>query len=140
MFFLRVKLEHFPQRLPVASGPATSIQRKVLVVDDNVDAVESLALMLREMGHEVDFAYDGRSGVELCRRMRPHIVLLDLAMPGMSGHDAAKEIRRFLGAGVRIIAVTGYGQEQHRRRSLEAGFDQHFVKPLDPDLLKRLTG
>ncbi|HEV3008044.1 MAG TPA: response regulator, partial [Burkholderiales bacterium] len=73
----------------------------MLVVDDNVDAVDSLALMLQALGHEVDVAYDGPSGVELCRRMRPHIVLLDLAMPGMSGHDAAREIRRLLGAGVR---------------------------------------
>jgi len=72
--------------------------------------------------------------------MRPDIVLLDIAMPEMSGYEAAREIRRLLGAGVRIIAVTGYGQDEDRGRLLEPGFDQHLVKPLDPDLLKRLTG
>jgi DNA-binding response OmpR family regulator len=112
----------------------------VLIVDDNVDAADSLALALRAMGHEVDVAHDGRSGVEMSRRTRPDIVLLDLVMPQMSGYDAAREIRRFLGAGVRIIAVTGYGRDEDRRRSLESNFDQHIVKPLDPDLLKRLAG
>jgi len=115
-------------------------QRKVLIVDDNVDAADSLALMLRAMGHEVEVAHDGRSGVEISRRTRPEIVLLDIAMPEMSGYEAAREIRRFLGAGVRIIAVSGYGQDQNRCRSPEPGFDQHLVKPVDPDLLKRLTG
>jgi len=115
-------------------------QRKVLIVDDNVDAADSLALMLRAMGHEVEVAHDGRAGVEMSRRTRPDIVLLDIAMPGMSGYEAAKEIRQFLGAGVRIIAVTGYGRHEGRRQPLEPGFDQHIVKPLDPDLLKRLTG
>jgi len=117
-----------------------SIQRKVLIVDDDVDAADSLALILRAMGHQVDVAHDGRSGVEISRRMRPDIVLLDIAMPQMSGYDAAREIRRFLGPDVRMVAVTGYGQYEDRRRSLEAGFDQHIIKPLDPDCLKRLTG
>ncbi|HEV3008019.1 MAG TPA: response regulator [Burkholderiales bacterium] len=112
----------------------------MLIVDDDVDAADSVALMLRAMGHEVEVAHDGRSGIETSRITRPDVVLLDIAMPEMTGYDAAREIRRFLGAGVRIIAVTGYGQDEDRRRSLEAGFDQHIVKPLDPDLLKRLTG
>lgn len=113
---------------------------KVLIVDDDVDAGDCLALALGAMGHEVDVAHDGRSGVEMSRRMRPDIVLLDIAMPEMSGYEAAREIRRFLGAGVRIIAVTGYAQDEDRLRLLEPSFDQHLVKPLDPDLLKRLTG
>lgn len=126
--------------VPGRTTPAMSIQRKVLIVDDNVDAADSLALILRAMGHQVDVAHDGRSGVEISRRMRPDIVLLDIAMPQMSGYDAAREIRRFLGPDVRIVAVTGYGQHEDRRRSLEAGFDQLIIKPLDPDFLKSLTG
>lgn len=126
--------------VPERTTPAISIQRKVLIVDDNVDAADALALILRGMGHQVDVAHDGRSGVEISRRMRPDIVLLDIAMPQMSGYDAASEIRRFLGPDVRIVAVTGYGQYEDRRRSLEAGFDQHIIKPLDPDFLKSLTG
>jgi CheY-like chemotaxis protein len=119
---------------------AMSMRKKVLVVDDDVDAADSLVLILRAMGHEVEVARGGRSGVEISRRMRPDIVLLDIAMPQMSGYDAAREMRRFLGPDVRIVAVTGYGQDHDGRQSLEADFDQRITKPLDPDLLKRLTG
>ena len=120
--------------------PAKSIQRRVLIVDDNRDVADSLAALLRQMGHEVHVAHDGPTGLQTSVRVRPHIVLLDIAMPGMSGIDLAKEMRQTLGPEVRIVAVTGYGSDQDRRQSLEAGFDQHLVKPVDPAFLKGLIG
>jgi CheY-like chemotaxis protein len=117
-----------------------AIQRRVLIIDDNQDVAEPLALLLRDMGHQVHAAQGGRAGLEIARRVRPDIVLLDIAMPDMSGYEVAKELRQFLGASVRIVAVTGYGQDEDRRLSLEAGFDQHLVKPVDAEFLKSLTG
>ena len=120
-------------------APAKAIQKRVLIVDDNADAADTLALLLRQMGHQVHVAREGRTALAISRRVRPDIVLLDIAMPDMSGYDVAREMRLFLGAGVRIVALTGYGQDEDRRRSLEAGFDQHLVKPLDPAFLKSLS-
>lgn len=120
--------------------PPKSIQRRVLIVDDSVDAAETLAALLRDMGHQVHVAHDGRTGMQISAKVRPHIVLLDIAMPGMSGFDLAREMRQALGPEVRIVAVTAYGSDEDRRQSLEAGFDQHLIKPLDPRFLKSLIG
>lgn len=120
--------------------PAKSIQRRVLIVDDNRDAAGSLAALLQQMGHEVHVAHDGRVGMELAYRMRPHVVLMDIAMPGMSGIELGREMRQALGPEVRIVAVTGYGSDEDRRQSLEAGFDQHLIKPVDPAFLRGLLG
>ena len=121
-------------------APAKLIQRRVLIVDDNQDVADSLAVILRQMGHQVHVAHDGRAGMQLAFRMRPHIVLMDIAMPGMSGLELVGEMRQALGPEVRIVAVTGYGSDEDRRQSLEAGFDQHLVKPVDPAFLRGLIG
>lgn len=120
--------------------PARPLQRQVLIVDDNIDGTESLALLLRQMGHRVHVAHDGRAGIEICLSVRPDIALLDIALPDMSGHEVAREMRRMLGPEVRIVALTGYASDEDRRQSLEAGFDQHLIKPLDVPFLKGLIG
>lgn len=122
-------------------GPRTPPnQRRVLVVDDNVDAARSLQLLLSHLGHQVDVAFDGPSALHAARKAAPDIVLLDLTMPGMSGHDVARQLRQFLGNAVRLVALTGFGSEDDRRLAMEAGFDQHIVKPIDIAVLKSLTG
>jgi CheY-like chemotaxis protein len=116
------------------------LQRRILVVDDNVDAATSLALLLRGMGHEVFVAHDGRAALADLSRIRPDIALLDIAMPDMSGYELARQIRSRAGAAVRIVALTGFGLAEDRARAIEAGFDQHIVKPADPAFLKSLLG
>jgi CheY-like chemotaxis protein len=102
------------------------------VVDDNVDAAESLALALRLTGHDVRVAHDGPAALEAARDTRPDVVLLDLGMPVMDGFEVARQLRREPGLeGVRLVALTGWGQEEDRRRTRAAGFDEHLVKPVD---------
>jgi signal transduction histidine kinase len=121
----------------VAPGPAAA--RRVLIVDDNVDAAESLALVLRLLGHEVRTAYDGRAGLAAARQFRPEVMLLDIGLPGLSGYEVARELRREPEFGRTLLAaMTGYGQEEDRRRSRESGFDHHLVKPVDPAALEGL--
>ena len=113
---------------------------KVLVVDDNHDAAESLSMLLQLKGHEVRMAYDGENAVQLAADFRPHTVLLDLGMPKMNGYDACRRIRDHeWGAQMTLIAVTGWGQEEDRRKSTDAGFDGHLVKPVDPEALDELS-
>lgn len=124
-----------------ARKPARApVQRRILVVDDNVDAANSLALLLRGMGHEVFVAHDGRAALADLSRIRPDIALLDIAMPDMSGYELARQIRSRAGAAMRIVALSGFGLAEDRARALEAGFDQHMVKPADPAFLKSLLG
>jgi CheY-like chemotaxis protein len=111
----------------------------VLVVDDNRDSAETLTLLVRRMGHEVATAYDGLDAVERAASFQPEIVLLDIGLPRLNGYDAARRIRERVPRGaITLIAVTGWGQDQDRRRSKEAGFDFHVVKPVDPDDLETL--
>jgi CheY-like chemotaxis protein len=113
--------------------------RRVLIVDDNPDAAESAALLLGMLGHEVETAGDGPSALEAVRTFRPEVVLLDIGLPGMSGYDVARALRaRPENRALSLVAVTGYGQDEDRRRSAEAGFDRHLVKPVDPTALARL--
>ena len=120
-------------------GRAT-VQKRVLVVDDNVDAANSLAALLRAMGHEVFVAHEGRAALEDLSRIRPDMALLDIAMPDMSGYDLAREIRHRMGPAIRIVALSGFGLPEDRARALEAGFDQHMIKPADLAFLKSLLG
>ena len=111
----------------------TSVQRlRILVIDDNRDAADTLALLLELAGHEVRTAYDGDSGVATARTRLPHAVFCDIGMPGMSGHEVAATLRA---GGVHptaaLIAVTGWGAEDDRRKAQDAGFDFHLVKPVD---------
>jgi PAS domain S-box-containing protein len=105
--------------------------RRILVADDNVDAAECLADALRLMGHEVRAVHDGMSAVEVTNEHQPELVFLDLGMPKVDGYEAARRIRAALGQHVFIVAVTGWGQEEDLRRSQNAGFDRHLIKPVD---------
>ena len=111
---------------PAATG------RRILVVDDNLDSAESLALLLGLQGHEVSTATDGPAAVTAARSFRPEIVFLDIGLPRMDGYEVARRMRTEPGlTGVTLIAMTGYGREEDVRRALESGFDRHLVKPLD---------
>lgn len=114
--------------------------RRVLVADDNPDTVDMMHLMLTLGGHTVAVAGDGLRAVELAATFDPHIALLDIEMPRMDGYEAATRIRARLGARVVLVALTGWGQDDDKRRSREAGFDHHLTKPPDPTLLDRLIG
>jgi phosphotransferase system HPr (HPr) family protein len=103
----------------------------ILVVDDNRDAADTLALLLTFYGHSVQIAFDGHQAIEIARRQRPNYVLLDLGMPGVDGYQVAAWLRHELAGPVVIIAITGYGREVDRRRALAAGFDHFFLKPID---------
>jgi PAS domain S-box-containing protein len=123
--------------------PVADIQqaapRRVLVVDDNKDAADSMASLLRMQHHVVQTAYSGPAALGAARVFRPEIVFLDIGLPGMDGFEIARRLRQFPETrGSRLIALTGYGQAEDRRRSEEAGFDQHCVKPLDPRALAAL--
>jgi CheY-like chemotaxis protein len=119
--------------------PAQPPPRRILAVDDNKDAVESLALLLTMMGHEVRVAYEGFTAMDAARTYEPEVVLLDIGLPGMDGYQVARWLRRQPAlAKVLLIAVTGYSQPEDRRRSREAGFDYHMAKPVDLDVLERL--
>ncbi len=125
----------------VAAAPARSpaARRRVLVVDDNVDALESLALLLRIDGHEVCTAADGHAAVAAAERFAPEVVLLDLGLPGLDGYAAATALRRLPGGGdIFLAAVTGYGQPDDVARSHAAGIDLHLVKPVEPDRIREL--
>jgi signal transduction histidine kinase/ActR/RegA family two-component response regulator len=111
----------------------------VLVVDDNRDVAESTAVLLRLVGCEVHVAHDGEEALRLVPRVRPDAVLLDIGLPRMNGYEVAERIRSDPeNRNILIIAVSGYGQQEHRLRSKQAGFDQHVVKPIDPSVLSGL--
>ena len=134
----------FVVRLPVVPTPAPSAAvaaatatqsggpLRVLVVDDNVDAAEMLALLLQASGHDVRMAHDGLATMQAALEYRPNVVLLDIGLPGMDGFEVAKQLRKQAALGdVVLVALTGYGEAVARQRSLEAGFDHHLVKPAD---------
>ena len=117
----------------------TEASRRILVVDDNRDSAESLAVLLQLSGHEVRAVYDGAKALKMGGTFRPEIVILDLGMPKMSGYEAARAIRgQDWGQGIYLIALTGWGQESDRRRTQAAGFDAHLTKPLNYDALKNI--
>jgi CheY-like chemotaxis protein len=112
--------------------------RRVLVVDDNVDAATGLSALLQSLGHETCVAYDGVEALRSAVEFRPDIVLLDIGMPGLDGYEVARRLRVLKrDRPLRIIAVTGWGKESDRQRSQEAGFDVHLVKPVDRHVLLR---
>jgi PAS domain S-box-containing protein len=117
----------------------TPVTRRILVVDDNWDSAESLVMFLRMMGNNVHTAHDGLEAVEVAATLRPDVVLLDIGLPRLNGYEAARRIREKFGAGeIVLVAVTGWGQDEDRRRSKEAGFDYHLTKPVDFDALQKL--
>jgi PAS domain S-box-containing protein len=144
----------FTVRLPVArpvSGGeperrearflAAPVRRRILVVDDNEDSAMSMALLLTGMGNETRTAHEGLEALEVGATFLPEIILLDIGMPRLNGYETARRIREQpWGQSVKLVAVTGWGQEADRRRSQEAGFDHHLVKPVDPAALSKLLG
>jgi CheY-like chemotaxis protein len=119
-----------------AQGGKATRKRRILVVDDNVDAAESLAMLLRQAGHEVRVAYDGPATLDAVDADPPDIVFLDIGMPVMNGYEVAEQIRQHPGLKrLQLVALTGWGQDEDRHRSKEAGFDQHLVKPVEPQAL-----
>ena len=113
--------------------------RRILVADDNRDAALSLAMLLNMLGNETQTAYDGMEAVEKAASFHPDLILLDIGMPKLNGLEAARRIRQeSWGKSVLLVALTGWGQEQDKQRSQEAGFDYHLVKPVDPDALEQL--
>jgi CheY-like chemotaxis protein len=114
-------------------------RRRILVVDDNQDSADTLAKLLHIMGNEVSTAYDGLGAVEAATAFRPNLVLLDIGLPKLNGYDAARRIQDQRGGDeIVLVALTGWGQEHDRRRSKEAGFDQHMTKPVEYETLKKL--
>jgi signal transduction histidine kinase/ActR/RegA family two-component response regulator len=146
------KGSEFMIRLPATARPDTpSLLMKatdeakeparILVVDDNVDSVKSMAMLLKLAGHTVMTAHNGPQAIEVAQAYRPQCILLDLGLPGMSGYDVAKRLRQDAnGKNALIVAVSGYGQEEDRRQSKAAGFDHHLVKPINHEELSSLLG
>jgi CheY-like chemotaxis protein len=142
----------FVVRLPIVAPPArahngtvregraaTVGARRILVVDDNRDAAESLAMLLKTLGAEVVTAHDGAGALQALHAFRPAVALLDIGMPGMDGLEVARRARQTPeGQAVTLIALTGWGQAEDRRQSKKAGFDHHLVKPVDPLALQVL--
>ena len=119
--------------------PALHPQRRVLVVEDNLDSVHSMAMLIKAMGHEVQFAINGFAALEIARRFRPEIILLDLGLPDFEGDDIARQLKWEPGLeGARMIAISGRAGDEPRQRALEAGCEEFCTKPLDPALLEAL--
>jgi CheY-like chemotaxis protein/two-component sensor histidine kinase len=115
------------------------VRRRVLIADDNRDAADSLAMLLRIEGHEVKVVHDGAEALEALKSMRPEVALLDIGMPKMNGYDVARRIREdSLGRAVTLVAVTGWGQDGDKARALAVGFNYHFTKPVEPERLCEL--
>jgi two-component system CheB/CheR fusion protein len=133
-FTVRLPLQTAAAPVAEPSRPAaTPVKpRRILVVDDNADAAESLALVLRLWQHEAATAHDGPAALKLAETFRPEVVFLDIGLPRMNGYQVARELRKLRGLEkVLLVAMTGYGQDEDRRRAREAGFDHHLVKPVD---------
>ncbi|HXC49690.1 MAG TPA: ATP-binding protein [Candidatus Limnocylindrales bacterium] len=147
----------FTVRLPLAEAATAQAQkqheevplmedstrpaRRILVVDDNEDAAMTLAMLLKMKGSETELAHDGLDAIEKAARFRPDVILLDIGLPKMDGYDACREIRKQpWGSAITMIALTGWGQDDDRRKSMEAGFDLHLVKPVAPAALMKMLG
>jgi CheY-like chemotaxis protein len=124
---------------PTDSGVTSSL--RILVIDDNRDSADCLAMLLDALGHKTATVYDGERALATVDSFSPDVILLDIGLPGMSGYEICRQLRnRPGGEDLVILAQTGWGQDEDRRRTKEAGFDHHLVKPVDPaDLLARLA-
>lgn len=128
------------EQAPAAAPPPPAVQRcTILIADDNRDASDTLAMLLAIEGHETHRAYDGAQALAVWHAVRPDVCLLDIGMPGRTGYQVAREIRRQPGGhATLLVAVTGWGQVQDRQASLAAGFDQHLTKPVSPEQITAL--
>ncbi|RYY82821.1 MAG: response regulator [Comamonadaceae bacterium] len=124
---------------PTPSGSSGAPAGRILVVDDNADAAESLSDLLQLLGYESRTAGEATAALEQIEAFRPQVALLDIGLPGIDGYELARRVRaRPEGAGLKLVALTGYGQASDRARALEAGFDDHLVKPVSIDRLTDL--
>jgi PAS domain S-box-containing protein len=140
-FVVRLPLVDAPPSVPAegAEPAAVTVGRRILVVDDNADAATSLATLLELCGHSTAIAFDGAEALDAAERFAPDAILLDVGMPKLDGYETARRIRALpWGRRVLLVAVTGWGQEADQRRSREAGFDHHLVKPVDPARIAEL--
>jgi len=141
-FVVRLPVTHagpVQEQQPPRDGTASGPKRRILVVDDNRDGASSLSMLLTLMGHDTRIAHDGIEGVELAEAFRPDLIVLDIGLPRLNGLDACRRIREMPWAkNVVIVAATGWGQDEDRLRSEEAGFDHHLVKPVDAAALTKL--
>ena len=120
-------------------SPNPAVSRRILVVDDNEDSADALTVLLRLQGHLVESANDGPRALEAAERFQPDVILLDIGMPGMNGYEVCREIRQQpWGAAILLIAQTGWGKDQDRQRTKEAGFDGHLTKPIDHERLEEI--
>lgn len=127
------------QNLPDTPARKTAIPRRILVVEDNLDGMHSLVLLLRDMGHEVEYAINGYAALDMTTRFRPEVVLLDLNLPGLSGFDVCRRIKANPALkGTRVIALTAYTQDEYRQRATAMGCEQYLIKPVDPRELESL--
>jgi CheY-like chemotaxis protein len=138
-----VELLIMPSEVTAATDEKLSVEPKfagvrVLVVNDHWANVESMARLLRLYGHEVKTALGGRSALEAAKASAPDVVLLDISMPDMDGFEVARQLRQILPGNVLIVALTALGLAEDRKRCFEAGFDQHFVKPVHPSQVEKL--
>jgi CheY-like chemotaxis protein len=119
----------------------TAVPKRVLIVEDNLDSVHALAFLLADMGHHVEYAINGYVGLDVARRFRPDFVFLDLGLPGMDGFEVCREIKKDASLkGMRVIALTAFGQDEYLARSRAVGFELHLVKPVPVWLLEELLG
>ena len=143
-FVVKIPVATAPHRDPQlpepAEPPSEELQRsRVLVVDDHADSADSLSLILTHLGHEVETAYDSRMALAIARKFRPDIVFCDLGLPVMDGYEIARHLSAFPeNRGAILVALTGYGQDEDKKRSLSAGFHYHLVKPVSPESLQDL--
>jgi PAS domain S-box-containing protein len=122
------------------AGPSPQVRRRILIVDDNEDGAESLAMLLEVGEHEIHIVHDGPEAIEAAERLRPDVMLLDIGLPRMDGYEVCRRIRQEAwGRELTVVALTGWGQEEDRQRSRDAGFDAHLVKPVDYDQLEKLV-
>ena len=122
-------------------SPVSSARRRVLVVEDNLDSVHSMAILVKMMGHEVQFAINGFAALAIAREFRPDIVLLDLGLPDFNGCEIARQLRYEEALrNTRFIAISALPAQQYRELALKAGCDEFYPKPIDPQVLERLLG
>lgn len=132
--------------VPALSGHSTrhlhsTSPKRVLIVEDDIDSVRTLSLLVAEMGHEVEYAINGYVALDLARRFKPDIILLDIGLPGLDGLEVCRTIKAQADMrNVRVVVITGYSQTEFRERSVAAGCELHLVKPVHPNTLQEILG
>lgn len=119
-------------------GSNTNVRNRILAVEDDPDVIESFKVLLELIGNDVRAVSDGPSAIDVARQFHPHFAFIDIDLPGMNGYEIANRLRQEHGSELRLYALTGFGQPADRERALQAGFDQHIVKPVDIQFLERL--